>query len=53
MGSVRTELVCRLQSGSKVWKAALELLGQPGIVGVSAVSSQFRTLPAASHCPSD
>ena len=52
-GSVRSELVARLQSGSKVWKDALEALGQPAIDGVSAASSQLRTPPAASHWPSD
>jgi hypothetical protein len=33
-GSVKTELVWRLHSGSNVWKAALELAGQPGMGGV-------------------
>src|SRR3984957_5013031 len=51
MGSVRRELVWRLQSGSKVWKVALEALGQPAMDGVSAASSQVRTPPAASHWP--
>ena len=53
-GSVKTELVARLQSGSNVWKAALELLGQPAMgAACRPCRPGRRTLPAASHCPSD